>query len=80
MDKIAPYWKAVIGFFAPAATMLTGAVLEGSDGGSHITQGEWITALCAAVITGGAVYAKGNTDPHARHQDESVQPPNGGLY
>jgi hypothetical protein len=60
MDKIAPYWKAVIGFVAPGATILISSVLEGSAGNEAITAGEWITALCTAVVTAGAVYAKAN--------------------
>lgn len=75
MDKIAPYWKAVVGFLAPAAVLLTSAVQDSSRGGETITQGEWITAACACVITAGAVYVVPNRDPAARHQDESVQPP-----
>lgn len=60
MDKIAPYWKAVMGFIAPAATILIGAVLEGSPGNEAITAGEWITAGCTAIVTSAAVYAKSN--------------------
>ncbi len=60
MDAIAPYWKAVMGFFAPAATIIVASVLETSDGGTRITSSEWITALATSVITAGAVYAKGN--------------------
>ena len=60
MSKIAPYWKAVVGFVAPAAVVLTSAVTEASAGGEAVTQGEWITAGCAAFITAGAVYAKAN--------------------
>jgi hypothetical protein len=57
LDKIAPYWKAVVGFIAPGAIVITSAVLEGSDGGSAITGSEWILALCSAVITSAGVYA-----------------------
>lgn len=60
MDKIAPYWKAVVGFIAPAAGFLIGAVTEASDGGATITGSEWITALCTAVVTAAAVYAVRN--------------------
>jgi hypothetical protein len=62
LEKIGPYWKAVVGFAAPGATVLVASVLEGSAGGTTITTGEWITAACAAVITAGGVYAKGNAD------------------
>lgn len=76
MDKyVRPNWKAVLGFFTPAATSLTYAVTEASAGGENITQAEWVTALCAAFLTGGLVYGKANTDPLAQRQDESVQPP-----
>ena len=61
MNSIAPYWKAVVGFVAPAAVVLTSAVTESSKHGEHITQGEWVTAICAAVITGAAVYGKSNS-------------------
>ncbi len=59
--NLAPYWKAIIGFVAPGAVVLTSAVTEASAGGEHITAGEWVTAACAAVITGAAVYGKSNT-------------------
>lgn len=62
MNQVAPYWKAVIGFVAPAAVVIVSAVMQGSAGGEAITQGEWITAACAAVITAAGVYAKGNAD------------------
>ena len=68
-------WKAVVGFVAPGAVILGSSVLGGSDGGSHVTQAEWITAAVACVVTSGGVWAKGNKDPEALHQGESVQPP-----
>ncbi|MGV0109846.1 hypothetical protein [Arthrobacter sp. CP30] len=57
MNKLAPYAKAVVAFIAPGATILTGAVLENSVGGTAVTQGELITAICATVITAAGVYA-----------------------
>jgi hypothetical protein len=60
MDGIAPYWKAVMGFLAPAATIVISSVLESSDGGSRITASEWITAAATAVLTAGTVYAVRN--------------------
>lgn len=60
MTKIAPYWKAVIAFFAPAATLVIIAVTESSPGGSSITSGEWITALATCIVTSAAVYSKSN--------------------
>lgn len=62
LGKLPYYWKAVMGFLAPAAVVLTASVLEGSAGGESITQGEWITAACAAVVTAGAVGLKGNKE------------------
>ncbi len=75
MSKIAPYLKAVVGFVAPAAAVLIASVLEKSPAGENITTGEWVTALCAALVTAGGVYGVPNKDPQALHQDESVQPP-----
>lgn len=75
MTKIAPYWKAVLGFILPGAVIIGSSVTSTSDGGSHITTAEWVTALVAAIVTSGGVYAKGNEDDEGTHQDESVQPP-----
>lgn len=75
MNQIAPYWKAVMGFITPGVIVLGGALLEGSAGGSDVTQTEWITAVVAMFVTGGAVFTKANGDPTGTHQDESVQPP-----
>ena len=75
MEKIAPYWKAVVGFVAPGAVLLSAAVTEASKGGEHITDGEWITAILAMIITSAGVWAVPNKDPRALHQRESVQPP-----
>lgn len=60
LKEIPYFWKAIIGFFAPSAVILVSAVLENSAGGTQITQGEWVTAGCAAVITAGGVGFKGN--------------------
>lgn len=63
MDRIAPYWKAVVGFIAPGAVVIGASVLEASSGGTSITQGEWITAVVAMVVTGAGVYgAKNRTE------------------
>lgn len=78
MEKIAPYWKAVVGFVAPGVVTLGAAVTEASDGGSHITTAEWVTALVACVVTSTAVWGVPNRDPEATHQEESVQPPGQG--
>lgn len=60
MNHVAPYWKAVIGFLAPAAVVVGSAVTDASAGGEVITSGEWVTALVAAVVTAAGVYAKAN--------------------
>jgi len=75
MNKLAPYWKSVLGFVAPGAVLVGSAVTEVSDGGTAITAAEWVTALVACVVTSAAVYSVPNRDPLAAHQDESVQPP-----
>ena len=57
VDGLGHVAKAVVAFIAPGAIVLTSAVTEGSAGGEAITQGEWVTALCATVITAAGVYA-----------------------
>lgn len=59
-EHVRYYWKAVIAFMAPGAVMIGSAVLENSAGGEMITQGEWITALVAAVVASAGVAAKSN--------------------
>lgn len=63
MEKVAPYWKAVLAFIAPAAAIIISAVLATSDGGTTITQAEWITALATAIITSAGVYTVPNKAP-----------------
>lgn len=60
MNALAPYFKAVVAFVAPAAVTLTSAVLENSAGGTAITTGEAVTAACACIITAAAVYGVPN--------------------
>ena len=60
MNHVAPYWKALIGFVAPGAVIIGSAVTDSSVGGEMVTQGEWITAIVAAVVTAAGVYAKAN--------------------
>lgn len=55
MSTVAQYWKAIVGFISPGAVIIGSSVLSGSDGGSTITQAEWITAIVACVITSGGV-------------------------
>lgn len=75
MDKIAPYWKAVVGFAGPAAGVLIYALLATSPGGSEIVREEWLLAGLTSLTTAYSVYKIPNRDPEAVHQDESVQPP-----
>lgn len=75
MHRIAPYWKALVGFVAPGAVTLGSAVLESSDGGSRVTATEWVTAAVACVVTSAAVWQVPNRDPLGDHQEQSVQPP-----
>lgn len=70
MDKIAPYFKAVVAFIAPAAVIITSAVLPGSAGDEAITAGEWITALCATIITSAGVYTVPNAQRAAASRHE----------
>ena len=60
MNKLAPYWKAVVGFVAPGAVIVGSAVTEASDGGTSITAAEWVTALVACVVTSAGVYGVAN--------------------
>ena len=61
MVDIRPYAKAVVGFVAPAATLIIAAVTTASPGGELITAAEWITAACACIVTAAGVYAVPNT-------------------
>ena len=63
IEKIEPYWKAVVGFIAPGAVIITASVLPGSDGGTAITLAELVTAACACIITAAGVYATPNVLP-----------------
>ena len=75
MNKLAPYYKAIVAFFAPGAVAIGTAVTESSPGGETITVAEWVGAVVACVVTAAAVYGVPNRDPEATHQAESVQPP-----
>lgn len=54
------YWKAILGFIMPGAVIIGSSVLESSDGGSTVTTAEWVTAIVAMIVTGGAVGVKSN--------------------
>jgi hypothetical protein len=76
MEKIASYYKAVTGFVVPFLGSIGTALLDDSAGGSAITASEWISAVVLGLVSGGAVFGVANKDPLAKHQRESVQPPN----
>ena len=58
------YWKAIIAFIVPEAVIIGSAVNGDSDGGSTITSAEWVTAIVAMIVTGGAVgFGPRNADP-----------------
>ena len=61
--NIARYWKAVVGFVVPGAVIIGSSVTSGSDGGSHITTAEWVTAIVACLVTSGGVAAATNAPP-----------------
>ena len=58
MNKIAPYAKAII---AAAVTFL-GALVTALDDGS-ISASEWLTAVIALLVAGGAVFSVPNRPP-----------------
>ena len=60
LERVAPYWKAVVGFVAPGAVVIGAAVTQSSAGGSAITQAEWVTAGVACVVTSAGVYGARN--------------------
>lgn len=60
LSKLPKYYKALVGFVAPGASVIGLAVLPGSDGGTAITQPEWISAVVAAIVTSAAVGATKN--------------------
>jgi hypothetical protein len=64
MNKIGQYWKAVVAFVVPGAVLIGSAVTAGSDGGSHITTAEWVTAIIACIVTSGGVAAVANKPFH----------------
>lgn len=75
LDKIRPYAKAIVGFISPGVVALVAAVQDSSPAGGAVTGPEWVGIAAACIITGSVVFTVPNTDPHALHQDESVQPP-----
>jgi hypothetical protein len=53
----------VVGFVVPGAVIIGSSVTSGSDGGSHITTAEWVTAIVACLVTSGGVAAATNAPP-----------------
>lgn len=69
-SKVAPYAKAIIGALIAGVSVIAAGVTDG-----HLSAGEWVSALLAALVALGGVYKIPNADPTATHQDESVTPP-----
>jgi hypothetical protein len=55
--EIPRFYKAIVGFVAPGAVLITAAVQDSSPGGAAITTAEWVTAVCACVVTAAGVYS-----------------------
>jgi hypothetical protein len=70
MNRITPYWKALLGFIAPGAVLIGSAVTDGSQGGSSITTSEWVTAIVACVVTSAAVGFGPSNKPAGAHRGE----------
>jgi hypothetical protein len=62
-EKIAEYRKAIAGFIVPGLVVIIAALLPGSDGGTAVTVGEWLTALVAVLTTSVAVARVPNDPP-----------------
>lgn len=62
VDKwVAPYWKAILAFVVPGATLLLNSSLAvTSDGGTMVTGNEWFAAALTCIITSGVVLAVQN--------------------
>ena len=65
MKNIGRYTKAIVGFVAPGLVIVATALTDASDGGSSITQTEWISAGIACVLTAAGVYAVKNKQSEA---------------
>ena len=59
-DRVVEVRKAIAGFVVPGLVVLVGALTDSSPGGSHVTAGEWLLVLIAALSTGGVVYGARN--------------------
>lgn len=61
-------FAALLQFIAPAATILGAAVMAGSDGGSHVTDAEMITACVSSVLVAAGVAASGSVRHEQRRE------------
>jgi hypothetical protein len=68
MTKVQPYLKFVVAIFG---AVVTTALVQFPDNSTVQTWGP----IVVTVLTALGVYAVPNKDPHALHQQESVQPP-----
>ena len=59
-DRVVEVRKAIAGFVVPGLVVLVGALTDSSPAGPHVTAGEWLLVLIAALGTGGAVYGARN--------------------
>lgn len=62
-DTVAEYRKGLAGFLVPGLVTLGAALLEGSEGGSAVTAGEWVGIAVATLATGAVVTALPNRQP-----------------
>jgi hypothetical protein len=60
VNKIAPYYKALVGFITPGVVSLVAAVQDASPGGSAVTGPEWVGIGAACILTGSLVYSVPN--------------------
>ena len=73
MHRISPYLKSLTAALVAGLGVLALALED-----SAVSAGEWVNVAIATLTALGAVWAVPNKDPHAEHQDESVQPPQTG--
>ena len=57
------YAKAIVATLTTFAAGFTGAILDASPGGEHVTHNEWILIAVTSAISGVAVWAVPNTPP-----------------
>lgn len=73
MNTFAPYAKAIVGALTAGLGALGTALTDGD-----VSAQEWVAVASATLVALGVVFGVPNRDPHAEHQDESVQPPYAG--